>query len=90
MGTANEVETLFRSAILAQSPAKRISMACRMFATAKALVEVGIFKTECGGPGSKEIRRLIFLRLYGRDFDTTQRKKIIDYLQGIGQCKTCG
>jgi len=90
MGTANEVETLFRSAILAQSPAKRISMACRMFATAKALVEVGILKTKCRGPGSKEFRRLIFLRLYGRDFDIKKRKKIIDYLQGSGQCKASG
>ena len=51
--------------------------ACRMFATAKALVRTGI-KKEHGLIDRYELRKHVFLRLYGQDFGETEQAKILD------------
>jgi len=81
--TPREVEARFRRMILARSPAERLAMACRMFGTAKALVRAGILQTASGDPGPKELRERMFLRLYGRDFDASQRQKVHDHLRTV-------
>jgi len=79
--TAQEMKARFRQLVMSQSPAKRVAMACNMFTTAKALVLAGILNTELEHQSPQELRGRIFLRFYGSDFDTAQRKKILDYLQ---------
>lgn len=81
--TTQELETRFRQLVLSQSPAKRLAMACSMFSTAKALVRAGILKTERVDQVSEDLRGRVFLRLYGEDFETSQRNKILEYLQAI-------
>lgn len=78
--TTQEIEARYRQLVLSQSPARRLAMACKMFATAKALVLAGILKREAGDQSPQGLRGQIFLRLYGRDFDTAERQKILDYL----------
>jgi hypothetical protein len=79
--TVKEAEALYRRMIRAQSPAIRLKMACRMFATAKALIRAGILNREGLDLGSQDLRTRMFLRLYGRDFNTSQIKKILSHLK---------
>jgi hypothetical protein len=79
--TTQNVEALYRRLILSQSPAKRLAMACSMFATAKALVLAGIAKAEQKDTNPKALRRHLFLRLYGGDFNRAQKEKILEHLQ---------
>ncbi|MDA2927229.1 hypothetical protein MYX78_08355, partial [Acidobacteria bacterium AH-259-G07] len=68
--TPTTVEAKFREMILARSPAERLAMACQMFATGKALIGAGLVQ-EYGHLERRELRRHIFLRLYGQDFPET-------------------
>jgi len=75
--TSTEVQARFRTLMLERSPAQRLAMACRMFATAKALVRVGIL--EAYAPKEPDqMREHIFLRLYGKDFSETEKAKILN------------
>ena len=76
-----ETEALYRSMMRAQPPAARLRMACRMFATAKALIRAGILSRGESVSGSDDLRAMIFQRLYGCDFDDSQIRKIIDHLE---------
>lgn len=80
--TPTTVEAKFREMILARSPAERLAMACRMFATGKALIGAGLVH-EYGHLERRELRRHIFLRLYGQDFPETEREKIVSLLAAI-------
>lgn len=71
-----DIEERFLKMIMARSPQERLAMACLMFATAKALVRSGI-KEEHGLIGRYELRKHMFLRLYGQDFGETEQAKIL-------------
>jgi len=75
--TSVEVEERFLKLMLARSPAERLAMACRMFATAKALVRAGIL-AEVGLREPNQVREHVFLRLYGQDFGETEKAKILN------------
>ncbi len=72
-----DIEERFRKMIMARSPQERLAMACRMFATARTLVQAGI-KEEHGLIGPYALREHVFLRLYGQDFGETEQAKILD------------
>ena len=72
---AARVEAQYSRLLMARSPAQRLAMASDMFATAKSLVRAGILE-EHGSLNPDELRRHVFLRLYGRDFRETERAKI--------------
>jgi len=77
--TPADVEDRYRRQLMALTPARRLAMACRMFGTAKALIRAGIAR---GDPVSRtEARRLMFLRLYGQDFNETDRAKVVAHLE---------
>lgn len=65
--------------LLALSPQERLAMACRMFGTAKALIRAGL-RDEYGELDPGELRRRLFLRLYGEDFSEDERRRIADHL----------
>ena len=77
--TSDAIEAKFREMILARSPSECLAMACGMFATAKELVRAGILQ-ESGDLDPTELRRRIFLRLYGDDFEAAEKDKIIRLL----------
>lgn len=77
--TPDAIEAKFHAMILARSPAERLSMACKMFTTAKALIAAGLLQ-EYGELDQNELRRRIFLRLYADDFDEVDREKILTLL----------
>jgi hypothetical protein len=78
--TAPDIERRYRQMMLSQSPSRRVAMACRMFATAKALIRAGIRQPD-EGLSPAGWRRYLFLRLYGGDFDEAEREKILSHLQ---------
>jgi hypothetical protein len=73
-----DIEERFRKMIMARSPQERLAMACRMFATAKTLVRAGIKEEHGLIDDPYELRKHMFLRLYGQDFGETEQAKILD------------
>ncbi len=73
-----DIEERFRKMIMARSPQERLAMACRMFATAKALVRAGIKEEHGLIDDPYDLRKHMFLRLYGQDFGETEQTKILD------------
>jgi hypothetical protein len=75
--TPATVNDRYRDMIMKRSPADRLAMACRMFATAKALAIAGIRHQKVGQTNA-EIQRLVFLRFYSDDLTEERRKGILD------------
>ena len=71
------VEARVSRLLMARSPAQRLAMAGRMFATARSLVCAGLLE-EHGSLTPDELRERLFLRFYGQHFGETERAKIID------------
>jgi hypothetical protein len=74
--TPAEVEVRFRRLMLMRSPSQRLTMACRMFSTAKALIRAGILE-ERGCMEPDLVRKNVFLRLYGHEFGERENTKIL-------------
>lgn len=82
--TAPEVERQFRALLLERSGEERLKMGCSMHATAQALVRASVLeKDPQASPAT--LRRALFLRFYGRDFDPQTREKILLALEGVNR-----
>lgn len=77
--TRPEIEALFLERMMSRTSSERVAMAGRMFQTGKALVEAGILE-EYGELSPAELRRHLFLRLYGQDFPEDERERIAEAL----------
>jgi hypothetical protein len=62
--------------LLTRSGAERVRMGGSMLATARALILASIREGE-PGVSSAALRRALFLCLYGRDFDSEERERIL-------------
>ena len=74
--TPPEVEERFRQMLMARTPGERLEMACDMFQMARELMRAQIL-AENPKATEKEVRREIFLRTYGQDFDAETLNKIL-------------
>lgn len=74
--TSAEVEQRYREMLMSKSPGERLKMTSRMFDSARKLVMAGILK-ERGHIETPRLRAQLFLRMYGNDFTTVEREKII-------------
>ncbi len=79
--TAAAVERRYRRMLLERSGAERMRMGASMFATARALILASI-RAEDPGATAAELRRALFRRLYGGDFDPEMRERIAAWLGG--------
>ena len=78
--TSPEVEARYRAMLLARSPEERLRMAGSMFSDARRLVVASILAANpTASPG--DIRRELFLRFYGHEFDEGTRARIIARLE---------
>jgi len=77
--TPPEVMQRYRAMLLARSPEERLKMGCSMHATAKALVRASILEKD---PlvSSAALRRALFLRFYGHEFEAAERERILAWL----------
>jgi hypothetical protein len=74
--TPPAIERRYRDLLLRRSGAERLAMACSMHAAATALVRASILETDPGiSPAG--LRRALFLRFYGDDFEAGPRAAIL-------------
>jgi hypothetical protein len=78
--TPPDIERTYREMLLDRSRGDRLKMGCSMFATARAFVVASeLRKNPTVTPGA--LRRALFLRLYGDEFDETGRASIAARLE---------
>ena len=78
--TAPEIDERFRAMLLARTGEKRLIMGCAMRDTSRALVEASLRERD---PQStvEAIRKGLFLRFYGHEFDPETRAKILTAIE---------
>lgn len=74
--TSPEMDSRYRAMIMQRSGEKRLKMGCAMFDTARALMKAGILEQNPKASPA-EIRRALFVQLYGHEFDAESRTKIL-------------
>ena len=82
--TDPEIEQKFVAMLLERSGEERLKMGCSMHATAQALVRASVLEEDpLASPAA--LRRALFFRFYGHEFDSETREKILLALEGIGR-----
>ena len=80
--TPSEIEQRFHDMMLARSGEDRLKMGCSMHTMAQALVRAyGEDKDTPLAPNA--LRRMMFLRFYGHEFNSETSKKILMSLENL-------
>lgn len=74
--TTPAIAQRYRTLLLARSGEERLKMGCSMHATAQALVLAAV-RERHPQASPAAVRRELFLRFYGQDFDSATRAKIL-------------
>jgi hypothetical protein len=74
--TPPEVMARYRAMLLARSPEDRLKMGCSMDATARALVRASVLAQDPHASPAA-LRRALFLRFYGHEFEVAERGRIL-------------
>jgi hypothetical protein len=74
--TSPEMESRYRTMIMQRSGEERLKMGCAMRETARALVEASI-REQDPQAAPEAVRKGLFLRFYGHEFDVESREKIL-------------
>ena len=80
--TSPEMLQKMHEMIQKKSPAERLKMGCSMYETSKYLVTLGILKNN-PNISKKDLRKEIFLKFYGNDFNSEQSNKILKHLEDL-------
>lgn len=80
--TTPEVARRYRELLLRRSGEERLKMGCSMHAAARALVRASVLEKEpYASPAA--VRRALFLRFYGHEFDAAARERILAALEEV-------
>ena len=74
--TSEAMERKYRDMLLKRSGEERLKMGCSMHAMAQALVRASALQADPSASPST-LRKILFLRFYGQDFDSATRKRIL-------------
>jgi hypothetical protein len=74
--TPPEMDVHYRTMLMQRSGEERLAMGCAMRETARALVEASILEQNPQAT-PEAIRKGLFLRFYGHEFDADSREKIL-------------
>jgi hypothetical protein len=74
--TSPEMDVRYRDMLMQRSGEERLTMGCAMRETARALVEASILEQDPQA-APETVRKGLFLRFYGHEFDTDSREKIL-------------
>lgn len=77
--TPPDVMQRYRAMLLARSPEERLKMGCSMGATARALVRASVLAQDPHASPAA-LRRALFLRFYGHEFEAAERERIMERL----------
>ena len=80
MDTSPEMEARFRAMLLACSGEERLKMGCSMHAFAQQIVRASVL-ARTPQATLADLRRAMFLRFYGKDFDEQTRERILARLR---------
>jgi len=80
LDTHESIQLRFEKMMMERSPIERLKMGCSMFDTAKEIVRSSILNKNPQA-SLEEIRKGIFLRFYGQDFNEVQIKNILGGLK---------
>ncbi len=87
--TPPAVERRYREMLMRRSGAERVRMGMSMLATARALILASV-RAEVPEASPAAMRRALFLRLYGGDFDPAERERILGRLVGDASAEPGG
>jgi hypothetical protein len=74
--TPPEMDARYRAMLMQRSGEERLKMGCEMRDTARALVEASIREQDPRAT-PESVRKALFLRFYGHEFDAESRAKIL-------------
>ena len=74
--TASEIGERFRAMLLARTDEERVIMGCAMRDSARMIVEASLRANDPQAT-AQTIRKSLFLRFYGHEFDAGTRAKIL-------------
>lgn len=74
--TPPDMDVRYRAMLMQRSGEERLTMGCAMRETARALVEASILERDPEAT-PEAVRKGLFLRFYGHEFDATSREKIL-------------
>jgi hypothetical protein len=81
--TPPEIERKYLEMLMERSGEERLKMGCSMHSTARALVKASVLeKDPLASPA--DMRRALFLRFYGHEFEPETREKILFALDRVG------
>jgi hypothetical protein len=80
--TSPDVDVRYRALLMQRSGEERLTMGCSMHAAARALVEASL-RRENPQATPEAIRKGLFLRFYGHEFDETTRAKILAAIERV-------
>jgi hypothetical protein len=78
--TPPEMEARYRDMLMQRSGEERLKMGCAMRETARALVEASIREQDPQAT-PEAVRKGLFLRFYGHEFDVESREKILTAIE---------
>ncbi len=79
---SDALESKYREMLLDRSGEDRLKLGCSLHATAQALVRASILQANpAASPAA--IRKGLFLRFYGQEFDAATRKRILRALETV-------
>ncbi len=82
--TAPEIDERFRAMLLARTGEERLIMGCTMRETARALVEASLLEQDPHA-SMEAIRKGLFLRFYGHEFDAKTRTNILAAIESAAR-----
>jgi hypothetical protein len=82
--TSPEMEERYRAMLMERSGEERLKMGCSMHATARALVEASIREHDLQAT-PESVRKGLFLRFYGHEFDADSLAKILAAIESSTQ-----
>ena len=74
--TPPEMDARYQTMLMQRSGEERLTMGCAMRETARALVEASILEQDPKAT-PEAVRKGLFLRFYGHEFDADSREKIL-------------
>lgn len=74
--TTARADVLMKRLMATKTPSERVEIACGMFETARELARAGII-LQHGAEGEAHMRKYLFLRFYGEDFDEDKKRRIL-------------
>ncbi len=77
--THESIQLRFQHMMMERTPIERLQMGSSMFDTVRQIVRSSILN-ENPQSSSQELKKEIFLRFYGQEFNGLQRKNILDSL----------